>query len=138
MAAKKVVKKEAKKAKPEVHGNSKYKENFHPQDAIRMASQGHTIAMMCAEWMVARDRYYEWQQRHPSFRDSIKRAAELRKGYWEKVMMRVALGLPINQQTHGKDANTAALIFWMKNVCNWTDRASMEVTAEEIDELIFE
>jgi transposase len=97
---------------------SKYKKEYCSR-AIELLSEGKSVIQIAAELNVSRDTIYEWQKAHPEFSDSIKKGMAKSEAFWEHVLQGAASGLV--------SANSAALIFLLKNRFQWKDRIEQDI-----------
>jgi transposase len=84
-----------------------------------MFSEGKSVIQIAAELNVSRDTIYEWQGAYPEFSDSIKKGMAKSEAFWEHILQGAASGLV--------SANSAALIFLLKNRFHWTDRVEQNI-----------
>lgn len=82
---------------------------------IKTMSQGDTLSCFCADIGIHRESAYEWMKKHPEFSNAYKKAQENALKFWEKMLARCALGMPIKiDQKEYKNYNIVAMIFLMK------------------------
>lgn len=62
---------------------SKYDEDFHPKEIIRlMRDHGWTAFEVVREWNIHIDTLHEWKNKHPVFSESYARAKQYRRAWW--------------------------------------------------------
>lgn len=59
-----------------------YDADFHPQDLIRLATLGKSVAHCCANWGICRKTFYNWAKCNPEFLHSYARAREIINAFW--------------------------------------------------------
>lgn len=83
---------------------------------IATMSQGNTLAHFAADQDVNRETCYEWMKKHPEFSNAYKSAQEKALKFWEGMLKRCALGMPIKiDGREYKNYNITAMIFLMKS-----------------------
>jgi hypothetical protein len=85
------------------------------QQLIDTMSQGDTLACFCADIGIHRESAYEWMKKHPEFSNAYKKAQENALKFWEKMLARCSLGIPVKiGGKEYKNYNVVAMIFLMK------------------------
>ena len=95
-------------------------DDSYPDLLIKTMSQGDTLACFCADIGIARDTAYHWMKENPKFSDAFKKGQENALRFWEKMLARCAMGMPIRVDgKEYKNYNITAMIFLMK--CRFKD-----------------
>lgn len=91
-----------------------YREEYCEQ-LVKTMSQGDTLACFCADTDITRETAYAWMKTHTKFSDAYKKGQENALKFWEKMLARCALGMPIKVDgKEYKNYNIVAMIFLMK------------------------
>ena len=53
--------------------------------AIKVLSEGESLAAVCCELDICRDTLYEWRDKHPDFAIAIKRGLQKAQRDWERL-----------------------------------------------------
>lgn len=59
-----------------------YNPDFHPEDLIRLAMLGKSVAHCCADWGICRKTFYNWAAANPEFLHAYARAREIINAFW--------------------------------------------------------
>jgi len=82
---------------------------------IKTMSGGDTLACFCADIGIHRESAYEWMKKHPEFSNAYKKGQENALKFWEKMLARCSLGIPVKiDGKEYKNYNVVAMIFLMK------------------------
>lgn len=111
---------------------TKYKPEYC--DVVReVMTKGYSKEAVAGHLEIAKDTLYQWEKAHPDFADALKEGVELSRLFWEKV--------GIDHITHfaksGKQLNSTAWIFNMKNRFNWRDKTEVDVGNKGDEEFKF-
>ena|ERR1700744_6546436 len=117
-----------------------YRADFHPDNFIELSRQGKNITQIAARWGTYRSVIYNWAEKHPNFKDAIKKGQELMEAWYSDLGQAAMCG----QATVGgqKVKIDVGLYVWLtKNICKWSDRVKNEdnvkVTAETKSNVTF-
>ena len=93
---------------------TKYKPEMCAQLVDAMA-EGFSKEAAAAQIGVAKQRLYDWAEKHEEFRDAIKEGEQRCLNFWEGIGIQGVRG-------HIEGFNASAWIFNMKNRAHWRDR----------------
>lgn len=100
---------------------SKYDDENHPLLVLRCMAEGASKAELCLEIGINPDTIYEWEKRHPSFKEAIRIGEQLSQAWW------LTLG---RKNLWNREFNS---ILWMMNMQNrhgWTRKMDVSGKAE--------
>lgn len=123
---------------------TKYKKEFDKQ-AFKLCKLGAINDDLADFFSVNVDTIYEWQNKHPSFSEAIKEAKQFSNNEVEKALYKRAIGHDVTETTQEESesgmkkktvtkhvADTAAMIFWLKNRMpdKWRDKQEVDMNAK--------
>jgi hypothetical protein len=113
---------------------TKYDEDFHPQEFIKLSEKGKTFAQIAAIWKIHRDTLHEWSRRHEDFSDSVKMGRQLAEGWYMEVGQNAMLGRLKDPVTGERIKVDLGWFCWMtKNMFKWTDKVQVDQRTEIVD-----
>jgi len=100
-----------------IGGRSKYRSDFHPEEAIRLMDQGYSLVELAGVFRVGKDTLRRWMETHQEFEDAIVLGSDLCEAWW------TAQG---RANLHMPGFNT---MLWNQNMQNrfaWAKKSSKE------------
>ena len=112
---------------------SKYRPDFHPEDYLRLANNGKTLAQIARSWKVDRQTIVDWSMKHKEFSRTVKRGKEFAEAWWMDIFQAAAVGqMPKDPDTRSQLKFNAVPAIWLtKNAFGWTDRVEQKETSHQ-------
>ncbi len=104
---------------------TKYKKEYCER-IVEYMREGRTFDQFAAEIDVHIDSIHEWAKKHKEFSEAKKKAEKRSKAFWEDILHRVALGVPIKSGDKILRPDRTSLIFLMK--CRFRDTYGDQLT----------
>lgn len=103
---------------------TKYKPDYHPEKAHKLALLGLTDEEMAVSFDVTTSTIYEWMNRHSEFSEAIKSGKVTADANVAQSLYKKALA-----------GDTTSAIFWLKNrrSKDWRDKQDQDVTLKNPD-----
>lgn len=129
LAKQKALKKNPKNKTKRTGRPTKYKPEYC-EVVKEVMAKGYSKEAVAGHLEIAKDTLYQWEKAHPDFADALKEGVELSRLFWER--------MGIEHITHfaksGKQLNSTAWIFNMKNRFNWRDKSEVDLGNKEGEE----
>lgn len=110
---------------------TKYKPEYCEQ-VVDFMSKGYSLEAFAGSIGHHKQTVYEWRDAHPDFGDSIKRAFDVCRVYWEKLALDC-----VYLNGENEKFNATVWLFNMKNRFGWRDQQSIEHTGKlSLEQLI--
>ena len=82
---------------------------------VEKMKEGNSLASFAVDVGVSRDTCYDWMKAQPDFLYAYKRGQDCALEFWEKMLKRCAMGIPLKiDGVVYKNYNVTAMIFLMK------------------------
>lgn len=102
----------------------RYNKNFHPEEYVRLSSEGKHISEICSTWGVCRDTVYQWGKKHKIFAGALKKGFEAREAWWIKLGRQAIMGGKATVNGKEVSINIGMFVWLTKNILHWHDGAT--------------